>query len=196
MARTQWHSLRVQLAHEYRRHLDRPESVPPLLAQQLLISGEDHRFFRHGGVDLVAICRAVWRGSVLGRREGASTIEMQIVRVVSGNYELTLRRKLLEIALATLVSREIPKRELPSIYLRIGYYGWRMNGYEAARSRVGLNPNSAGDLARLVARLKYPQPQVPSTKRWSQIETRSKHLLNLNERHSGDGTYAELGRKL
>lgn len=194
LLRREWLDLRDDLAKTYRAHVRAPRSSPPALAQQLLISGEDHRFFRHGGVDLLAICRALWRGIVLGQREGASTIEMQVIRVVTGRFERTLRRKLREAALATLVAREIPKDALPSIYLRIGYFGWRMNGFDAACRRLGLTVEALTptQTAALVARLKYPQPRVASPERWDKINTRAQYLLCLYAQHRHDHTYAGL----
>jgi len=139
----------------------------------------------------------VWRGVVFRRPEGASTIEMQVVRVVSGRYERTLARKVKEMALATLVTRAIPKEALPAIYLRLGYFGWRMNGFSAACRRIGRCPESLTptDTARLVARLKYPQPREISAHRQAQIDIRARHLLRLHARHRLDHTYLELVRK-
>lgn len=190
LVRGEWTNLQRKLTNLYSSHED-TRYDPPMLAQQLLISGEDHRFFKHGGIDLIAICRAIWRYIALGRREGASTIEMQIVRVVTGRFELTLRRKIREMALATLLTRLIPKEQLPSLYLRIGYYGWRMNGFRQACKRLGINANSVapGELARLVARLKYPQPRRTNPHRLDQINTRGKNLLRLHLRHRSDRTY-------
>ena len=167
---------------------------PPIFAQQLLISGEDHRFFRHGGIDLIAVCRAIWRRVTIGRREGASTIEMQIVRVVSGRYESTLRRKLREMALATLLTRFVPKEQLPALYLRIGYYGWRMNGFKEACQRLRSSADSLmpTETARLVARLKYPQPRQNNLFRRDQINIRGEHLLRLYARHQSEKTYLRL----
>lgn len=194
LLRREWLGLRDDLARIYQAHVNVSGFAPTTLAQQLLISGEDHRFFRHGGVDPIAICRAMWRGIVLGQREGASTIEMQVIRVVSGRFERTLRRKVRELALATLVSREIPKEALPGLYLRIGYFGWRMNGFEAACRRLGLSPEALtpGQTAALVARLKYPQPRLTSPDRWNKIKTRAQHLLLLHSQHKDDHTYAGL----
>src|SRR5882672_10525141 len=72
----EWEDLRSQLNRVRGDFLNDPGGEPAWMAQAMLISGEDHRFFGHGGVDAVAVCRAVWRGVVLRRREGASTIEM------------------------------------------------------------------------------------------------------------------------
>jgi membrane carboxypeptidase/penicillin-binding protein PbpC len=191
LLRREWMQLRPLLAKVYRAHKDSSYSGPTVLAQQLLISGEDHRFFRHGGIDPIAIFRAIWRGTILGRPEGASTIEMQIVRVVSGRYERTIRRKMREIALATLLAREIPKEDMPAIYLEIGYFGWRMNGFEAACRRLDLSSGAItiNEIARLVARLKYPQPQANRPERWRQINARGKYLLILRAEHQSRDTY-------
>ena len=188
LVRREWHELRDRFAQAYKSHEDDCSDCPSVLAQQLLISGEDHRFFSHGGIDVIAVCRAAWRGVVFRRREGASTIEMQVVRVVSGRFERTFRRKVREMALATLVTREIPKEALPAIYLRIGYFGWQMNGFAAACRRIDRRPESLTliETARLVARLKYPQPHDVSAHRWEQIDVRARHLLQLHARHQHD----------
>ena len=119
---------------------------------------------------------------------------MQVIRVVSGRFERTLSRKVRETALATLVSREIPKEALPGVYLRIGYFGWRMNGFDGACRRLGLSAEALtpAQTAALVARLKYPQPRVPSPERWDKINTRARYLLRLHARHTHDRTYAGL----
>lgn len=189
-----WRELQAQLITTYCEYLSAGDYRPSTLAQQLLISGEDHRFFRHGGIDLIATCRAIWRGAILGRPEGASTIEMQVVRVVSGRFERTVLRKLREMALATLVVRQIPKADLPGVYLWIGYFGWRMNGYRAACQRLGIRPDTMTTFqtAQLVARLKYPQPQAMRGKRKDQINVRARHLLRLYLQHKRDRTYAGL----
>jgi monofunctional glycosyltransferase len=168
--------------------------APPIVAQRFLISGEDHRHSWHIGFDPIAIGRACWRRLARGKREGASTIEQQIVRVITNRRERTLRRKLREIALAILVARHYPKHDLPSVYLWIGYYGWRMNGYRQACRRLGMPPHalSLEEAAMLVARLKYPEPRQTSPERLLQIHRRAKHLHSLYERHLLDGTYRDL----
>lgn len=195
--RREWHELRDRLTQVYKSHRVDHTGSPSILAQQLLISGEDHRFFDHYGIDIIAICRAVWRGVVLQRREGASTIEMQVVRVVSGRYECTLRRKVREMVLATLVTREIPKGALPAVYLRLGYFGWRMNGFSAACRHINHSPEclTPFETARLVAQLKYPQPCETSPRRRAQIEVRARHLLRLQGSHRQNRTYLGLNTR-
>ena len=184
----EWCEFKKKLINEYKVGA---KNIPPALAQQLLISGEDHRFFQHKGIDLIAICRAIWRRITSNKREGASTIEMQIVRIISGRFELTMRRKIREMAMATLLTTVVPKEHLPALYLQIGYYGWHMNGFSEACRRLNVNIGiiTQIEIAQLIARLKYPQSQFISQRRWDQINIRGQHLLRLYTKHKLDRTY-------
>lgn len=177
----EWCELHKSLSREYSKHLCDSECKPSLTLQRLLISGEDHRFFWHPGFDPIAICRAIYRWIFLGRKEGASTIEQQTVRVLTGRYECTLCRKVREIFLATLITRVIPKHDIPAVYLRIAYYGWQMNSFIQACRRLNLQPKRIlfDEAAELIARLKYPEPKIPPLKRRVQILRRRDHLIRL-----------------
>jgi penicillin-binding protein 1A len=181
LAGRDWAQLKPLVIREYERHKTDLEYVPPLPAQELLVAGEDHRFFSHPGVDPIAICRAVWRRVAFGKIEGASMIAQQLVRVLTGRYEQTLYRKFKEMVLAVLITTVVPKSVLPSLYLRIGYFGWRMNGFREACRRLGFRPDGMTllDCAELVARLKYPEPRLAPSERMSLIRRRATHLLKL-----------------
>jgi len=191
LLRVSWGQLLLELESTYRDHLEAVDRQPTILAQQLLISGEDHRYYRHGGFDVIAICRAIWRGMILRQPEGASTIEMQLVRVLTGKYDKTLKRKIQEIALATLISKVIPKNDIPAVYLEIAYFGRRMNGFRAAFRKIGGGARQLTYLqtAQLVARLKYPEPRYVSSERLRKINVRADHLLSLYEQHRQGNTY-------
>lgn len=141
-----------------------------------LVAAEDHRFFRHRGIDVIAIARAA--GSILlrARVQGASTIEQQLVRVVCGRYERTLRRKLREQILAIAISHRFDKRQIARCYLSVAYYGHQLLGGEAIRTLTaqGLCPAT---MALVVARLKYPQPKVVSEKWKLKIEARAAYII-------------------
>lgn len=189
-----WESLRPVLLRLYQHHLCDARRAPPWIAQALLISGEDHRFFDHAGIDFIAVCRAIWRGCVLRRREGASTIEMQLVRVLTGRFERTLVRKIHEAGLATLLGSVVPKRAIPALYLRIGYFGTEMGDFSAACRKLCLEPLSMSprQAAGLVARLKYPEPTRIPQARCAQLARRTEHLLNLHNRHIAGKQYRGL----
>ena len=152
---------------------------------RLLVVGEDHRIALHPGVDPLALCRAVWRTYGRRRREGGSTVAMQLVRVLTGRFERSWRRKRDEMILAVLVTRHVPSDELPALYLSVGYYGWGMNGFAQACRRLCIDPVSCSlqESASVVARLKYPEPRSCTTARRLQIARRSEYLIARLEHH-------------
>ena len=190
----EWEKLRPILVREYQNFIYETAFAPPLMTQKLLISAEDHRFFSHPGFDLIAICRCIYRRTMCGKIEGASTIEQQIVRTLTGQYKRTIRRKIKEILLAVLLTSVVPKRDLPGLYLQIGYYGWRMNSFREACLRLGLDARnmSLPDAAGVIARLKYPEPRLSSGKREAQIGNRASHLMKLHSIHASISIYRGL----
>lgn len=121
-----------------------------------LIAAEDHRFNLHFGVDFIAIVRAIYITNIKHKFQGASTIEQQLVQVITFRYERTLRRKFREQLLATLISSYFQKSHIASSYLNIAYFGYNMNGINNALKnfdviRGGIQP------ALTAALLKYPK---------------------------------------
>ena len=88
-----------------------------------LIVAEDHRYYKHIGFDIIGICRATYRDVFWGKREGASTIEQQLVRVLTEDYRFSIRRKIKEIYLATKLKRLADKYTLAAAYLDMANYG-------------------------------------------------------------------------
>lgn len=132
-----------------------------------LIAAEDHRNDIHPGVDPISILRAIYVRWRFGAVQGASTVEQQFVRVVSGRNERTLARKMYEQALAICVSRRRTKVQIASAYLMVAYYGSGIVGIDGLRSRLGtdLSSSDAGRIRAMIARLKYPEPSRP-TEKW------------------------------
>ena len=132
-----------------------------------LIAAEDHRNAIHPGVDPISILRAIYVRWRFGAVQGASTVEQQFVRVVSGRYERTLARKVYEQALAICVSRRRTKVQIANAYLMVAYYGSGIVGIDGLRSRLGddLWSSDTGRIRAMIARLKYPEPSRP-TETW------------------------------
>lgn len=152
--------------------------------RKMLISAEDHRFLLHRGVDYRALIRAGYR-TLLGHREGGSTIAQQLVRVVENRFERSIRRKAWEIRMALRVTKTFSRESIPLVYLAVAYYGWRMNGLDQACIRLGYGRSDLTDeqAAGLVARLKYPEPRVAPEQRKMQIKRRATHILKLYDQH-------------
>lgn len=156
------------------------------ILSKLLISGEDHRFLYHIGFDVIAILRAFKNRVFLNKVEGASTIEQQLVRVITNNYERNLKRKIQEILLATSLTSLVPREYLPAIYLNIAYYGTGMNNLSQALQKFGIKNISEISLdkaAEIVSRIKYPEPKNGNIKRLNQISLRKTHLISLYNKH-------------
>ena len=154
---------------------------------KILISGEDHRFHYHIGFDFIAILRAIRNRIFYKKIEGASTIEQQLVRVLTNDFERTFKRKIQEILLSTTVSSIIPKSTIPKIYLNVAYYGAGMNGLNQTISKLGIVVRETIPIeqaAEIVSRIKYPQPSDQNQNRLRQIEIRKQHLIKLYNSHS------------
>jgi penicillin-binding protein 1B len=100
--------------------------VPPVLARAIL-SIEDRRFFEHGPLDLWAIARAAlsWGVEDQDFKQGGSTITQQLVKNTYLTPERTLRRKLHEAALATVIERRMSKQDIFALYCNEIYLGQR-----------------------------------------------------------------------
>ena len=97
--------------------------VPPLLARAIL-SIEDERFYRHRGIDPIAILRASWAnlksGSVV---QGGSTLTQQLMKNFFLSDERSMRRKIKEAIMALIVERKYSKEEILENYLNEIYLG-------------------------------------------------------------------------
>jgi hypothetical protein len=131
-----------------------------------MVIAEDRRFYSHGGTDPVGMCRALFKTIFKRKIEGGSTIEQQLVRLLTADHRKSLRRKFKEIALATRVHRVLRKEQISVAYVASAYYGWRMNGIKQAARRLSVNLSdpTPEEAAQLVARIRYPEPRRPSAR--------------------------------
>lgn len=104
----------------------------PLNLRNAVVSTEDQRFYKHGGVDPWGIARAVWVDVTRGKLHGGSTITQQYVKVAFVTPERTLKRKIMEAILAYRVEKELTKDEILERYLNTIYFGHGAYGVESA----------------------------------------------------------------
>ena len=90
-----------------------------LAPRQAIVASEDHRFFKHSGVDIRGLLRAI--GS-LGKAGGGSTITQQLVKNLVLSQDRTLSRKAAEILLSLRVEKRLTKEELLEAYLNNVYW--------------------------------------------------------------------------
>ena len=117
---------------EERRSVISIRQVPPLLKDAIL-AAEDERFYQHTGIDYIGVLRAAYANLVQGgRRQGASTITMQVARNFFLSSEKTLTRKLYEALLAFKIENNLGKDQILELYVNQIYLGQRAYGFAAA----------------------------------------------------------------
>ena len=117
---------------EKRRNPVKIDDVP-LLLKQAFLAAEDDRFYQHPGVDWMAIVRAmVGLVSTHEKKQGGSTITMQVARNFFLSPEKTYERKLKEVVLACVIESELSKDEILELYLNKIFLGHRAYGVGAA----------------------------------------------------------------
>ena len=136
------------------------EDVPPdLLACTL--AAEDKRFYQHGGIDLLATCRAAW-DFITNRRvvSGASTITQQLVKISSPPARRNPLTKIRESLVARRLEMSWSKKQILIAYLiRLDYGNLRTGSLEAARFYF---QKPLGDLSLAECALLSGLPQAPS----------------------------------
>ena len=120
---------------------------------------EDRRFYAHGGVDLLAIARAAWNNIARrGRREGASTIAMQVARMRNPGPR-GFKRKIMEAATAVALIARHGHEAVLAQYLRLAPYGAESHGVAHAARYYFDKP--VEDLSWAETALLAAVPQAP-----------------------------------
>ena len=95
------------------------ENIPKNLINAF-VAIEDKRFFEHKGVDWYRSLGAVANYFLhFGNKFGASTITQQLIKNVTGEDEVSIKRKIREIAHALELEDELSKDEILELYLNI-----------------------------------------------------------------------------
>ncbi len=129
----------------------------------VLLNYEDRWFYRHPGVNPLALVRAVAQAAFYRRPvSGGSTITMQVARIIEGIPHSTVG-KLHQIVRALQLERRLSKAQILDLYLRFAPYGGTIEGVETA-SRAYLG-KSSHDLSDAESALLVVLPQRPSALR-------------------------------
>jgi penicillin-binding protein 1B len=142
--------------------------VPPLLVKTIL-AVEDERFYRHRGVDPLAILRAAWVNLTSGGIvQGGSTLTQQLMKNFFLGDERTLQRKLKEALMALIAERKYSKQEILENYLNEIYLGQRgaqgiFGVWEGARFYFSkeLPDLTVGETALLAGLIRAPNRYSP-----------------------------------
>ena len=115
-----------------------------------LLNTEDKRFYDHFGIDLFSLANdLVNLLSLPSERTGASTITMQLAKVVSFTHKQEFIRKFKEMLLALKVEQELTKDQILELYVNVMSFGKRAYGIQAAAHTYYGKPVAELDLAQL-----------------------------------------------
>jgi penicillin-binding protein 1C len=140
------------------------DDVDPRLVS-LLLAYEDKRFTAHHGIDPLALGRAFAQLITHGRIvSGASTITMQVARLLEPRPERSLKAKLRQMVRALEIERALSKDEILALYLSLAPYGGNLEGVRAASlAYFGKEPRrlTLAEAAMLVALPQSPERRRP-----------------------------------
>lgn len=96
----------------------------PKIYIDAVIAVEDHRFYKHNGIDVIAIGRAIINDIKAMRFvEGGSTITQQLSKNTYFTQEKKLTRKVAEVFMALEIEKNYDKDEILELYLNTSYFG-------------------------------------------------------------------------
>jgi len=125
-----------------------PDEIPEQL-KRLLIEKEDGYFYYHPGINPISVIRALGQNTLTGRRvSGASTITMQVARMLEGR-ERTYGNKIVEMFRALQLEVRYSKNEILETYLSIVPLGGNLEGLKSASMMYYNTPLERLNIAQL-----------------------------------------------
>ncbi|HET7483265.1 MAG TPA: PBP1A family penicillin-binding protein [Actinomycetota bacterium] len=179
----------ITTLHEAENRTVIPLKQIPKDLQNAVISIEDERFYEHQGVDLRAIFRALLANAASGEiKEGGSTLTQQYVKnviIAPGEIaEKTLRRKIIEAALARQLEKKLTKKQILERYLNTIYFGEGAYGVQAAAlTYFGVPAHSLtlAQSATLAGIIRSPEEYDPYKNKRASKDRRNLVLQKMNE---------------
>lgn len=157
------------------------EDIPKYL-QKAAIAIEDKRFEKHHGVDWKGTTRAIVY-TLFGKNvQGGSTITQQLVKNVTGDNEVTVKRKITEIYRALELEKRYEKDEILEAYLNEVFFGQSCYGVVTA-SRMYFNKDvsdlTLAECASLMGITNNPSMYDPTLSSWTRENNRERQLTIL-----------------
>lgn len=155
------------------------------LVEDYVIFLEDRRFFLHSGFDIKSFIRELIKSiTTLRFKGGASTIDMQFVRTITGYRARTLKRKVYEILLALIINNRYSKRVILHSYMCHAYLGTGLTGIEQAAMKTfekDISSLTAFESAMVASMLLTPQPLLQTSRWYVRTKRRATYAMSIRE---------------
>lgn len=159
------------------------EALPDVYVNAV-IAVEDRRFYQHGGIDFIAIARAVMSDIRAGKMvEGGSTITQQLAKNMYFGQRRDIYRKAAEVFMAADIEKNYTKDEIFELYVNGIYFG---DGYySVGDASRGYFSKAPGEMSDYESTLLAGVPNAPSvyapTKNPDLAEKRQRKVLERME---------------
>lgn len=133
----------------------------PDIYKDAVVAVEDHRFYDHKGIDIIAIGRALLN-DIRARElvEGGSTITQQLAKNMYFTQDKTLTRKIAEVFMAKKIESNYNKEEIIELYVNYIYYG--SGYYDIKSASLGYFDKEPQDLTEGESIMLAGIPNAPS----------------------------------
>lgn len=160
-----------------------PLSEIPKQVQQAFIAIEDHRFYEHNGIDARRTAGAVL--FFFGKNSyGGSTITQQLIKNLTGDNAVTVKRKLTEIKRAITLEKTVSKDRILELYLNTVYLSQGCYGLRTASERYfskDVGELTLEEAATLAGIIQYPTHYDPIQNPENSKNRRDTVLARMNE---------------
>lgn len=171
---------KVKQIKENTKNYSEIEDVPEIY-KNALVAVEDKRFYKHNGVDIISIGRAIVTDiKEMAFVEGGSTITQQLAKNTYFTQEKKITRKIAEVFAAIEFEEVLSKDEILELYVNTCYYG---DGYYSiADAALGYFDKEVKNMNTYECTLLVGIPNAPSiyspTKNPELSKERHKQVLN------------------
>lgn len=126
-----------------------------------VIAVEDHRYFKHGAIDILAIFGAI-KTNIMSKKlvQGGSTITQQLAKNIYFTQERNLERKVAEIFMAYRLEKEFSKEKIFEMYVNTNYFG--EGYYGIGNAAKGYYNKKVGELNSYECTMLAGIPNAPS----------------------------------
>ena len=156
----------------------------PKYLQDATIAIEDKRFETHHGVDWKGTLRAITRTLTGSGTQGGSTITQQLLKNVTGDNQVTVKRKITEIYRALALEKDYSKSQILEMYLNTIYLGEQCYGVQTA-ARMYFHKDvkdlTLAECACLIGITNNPSMYDPLISDWTRENNRERQLKVLDE---------------
>ena len=156
-------------------------SEMPDMYKNAVLAVEDHRFYKHKGIDIISIGRAVVNDiKAKGFEEGGSTITQQLAKNIYFTQEKKIERKIAEVFMSVELEKNLKKDEILELYLNTSYFGdGKYTVREASKHYFNKEPSEMNDYESIML---AGIPNAPSvyapTKNPELAKKRQKQVIN------------------